>query len=106
MRDAASGEAGPRKDWPDATRLQVPGVPFFVFNDRFPVSGAHPPQTLLERMTARHERPSDGLVVANGMSALSCMRPRASGATGEAACLTGMVGELVRCLFQGRSRHE
>jgi predicted DsbA family dithiol-disulfide isomerase len=28
----------------------VAGVPLLVFNDRFPVSGAHPPETLLEVM--------------------------------------------------------
>jgi predicted DsbA family dithiol-disulfide isomerase len=33
-----------------ADALDVPGVPFFVFNGRLALSGAHPPATLLEAM--------------------------------------------------------
>jgi predicted DsbA family dithiol-disulfide isomerase len=55
IRDAANGGADSGKDSPGATRLQVPGVPFFVFNDRFAISGAHPHQTLLEAMQSAVE---------------------------------------------------
>ena len=34
-----------------ARELGVSGVPFFIFNGRLAVSGAHPAETLLQAMT-------------------------------------------------------
>jgi predicted DsbA family dithiol-disulfide isomerase len=56
-RDAGNCEIDPVGDWLDATPLQVPGVPFFVFNGHFAISGAHPPQTLLQAMQSAVEVP-------------------------------------------------
>jgi predicted DsbA family dithiol-disulfide isomerase len=39
-----------REEAPRTAPAGVPGVPFYVFNDRLTLSGAHPPQVLVEAM--------------------------------------------------------
>ena len=46
-----------------AYRLGVTGVPFFVFDDRYALSGAQPPDTLLAAMRQTvHDRPASALM--------------------------------------------
>ena len=37
-----------RKDEENASRLKISGVPYFVFNNKYAVSGAQPPELFLE----------------------------------------------------------
>lgn len=37
-----------RRDEENASRLRISGVPYFVFNDKYSVSGAQPPEVFLE----------------------------------------------------------
>ncbi len=37
-----------RKDEEDASRLRISGVPYFVFNNKYAISGAQPPEKFLE----------------------------------------------------------
>ena len=60
-----------RKDEDDARDLGVSGVPFFVFNDKYAVSGAQSPETflqVLEKAWAEYEQEKGGLDVVEGQS--------------------------------------
>jgi predicted DsbA family dithiol-disulfide isomerase len=44
-----------REDEREATELGITGVPFFVINRRYGVSGAQPPELMLKALTAGWE---------------------------------------------------
>lgn len=62
-----------RQDIQEAQQLGVSGVPFFVFNRKYAVSGAQPPQAFLETLEKsfsewRKDNPASPFEVSNGPS--------------------------------------
>jgi predicted DsbA family dithiol-disulfide isomerase len=55
-----------REDEREAARLGITSVPFFVFDRRYGMAGAHPPEVLLERLESAR---SDGRAGARAPSA-------------------------------------
>lgn len=60
-----------RQDQLDARNIGVQGVPFFVFNNKYAVSGAQPPAAFLETIEksfAEYKKDNPGLIISKGDS--------------------------------------
>jgi predicted DsbA family dithiol-disulfide isomerase len=62
-----------QRDIAEAQQIGVRGVPFFVFNRKYAVSGAQPPEAFLQALNKsfaewRHENPAQALEINNGPS--------------------------------------
>ena len=60
MLDGNDFAAAVKADQDEATRLGINGVPFFVFNRRYAVSGAQPVDTFLKTMEQAYREWREG----------------------------------------------
>ena len=52
------GKAEVRADLEDARRLQISGVPFFIFAGRYALAGAQPPEVFQQAIDAARRAPA------------------------------------------------
>lgn len=63
-----------KQDIQEAANLGISGVPFFVFNRKYGVSGAQPPKVFLDTFNIAYKdwKPQQDLIVNNNSEAASC----------------------------------
>ena len=59
--DSDAESAGVRQDLADAARLQITGVPFFIFGGRYAIAGAQPTEIFVQALETARRLPEPGI---------------------------------------------